>query len=170
MVEIELSVLVRQCLGKRRLPDIETLRREVSTLGKRSATGWGWVSPGASPQPMRARSCVSSTHPLSLDGGLVIRGGSRERRHIMKKLMVLVPMLAMVLMLAAPAMAQDDKAAKQAQRAAKAEAKAAKAAQKGDKMKELPKSGGDPINASLLGLGAGAMLVGGGLLVRKVTR
>jgi transposase len=29
MVEVELSVLVRQCLGKRRLPDIETLRREV---------------------------------------------------------------------------------------------------------------------------------------------
>lgn len=28
MVEVELSVLVRQCL-KRRLPDIETLRREV---------------------------------------------------------------------------------------------------------------------------------------------
>ena len=88
----------------------------------------------------------------------------------MKKLMLLVAMLAMVLMLAAPAMAQDDKAAKQAQKAAKAEAKAAKAAQKGDKMKELPKSGGGPINASLLGLGAGALLVGGGLLVRKVAR
>jgi len=29
MVEIELSVLVRQCLGKRRLADIEILRREV---------------------------------------------------------------------------------------------------------------------------------------------
>lgn len=29
MVEIELSVLVRQCLGKRRLPDVETLRREA---------------------------------------------------------------------------------------------------------------------------------------------
>lgn len=88
----------------------------------------------------------------------------------MKKLMLLVAMLALVLMLAAPAMAQDDKAAKQAQKAAKAEAKAAKAAQKGDKMKELPKSGGVPINASLLGLGAGALLVGGGLLVRKFTR
>jgi pectate lyase len=87
----------------------------------------------------------------------------------MKKLM-LVAMLAMVLMLAAPAMAQDDKAAKQAQKAAKAEAKAAKAAQKDAKMKELPKSGGVPINASLLGLGAGALLVGGGLLVRKVAR
>lgn len=30
MVEVELSVLVRQCLRKRRLPDTETLRREVS--------------------------------------------------------------------------------------------------------------------------------------------
>ena len=88
----------------------------------------------------------------------------------MKKLKLLVAMLAMVLMLAAPAMAQDDKAAKQAQKAAKAEAKAAKAAQKDAKMKELPKSGGVPINASLLGLGAGALLVGGGLLVRKVAR
>ncbi|MCA1715972.1 MAG: LPXTG cell wall anchor domain-containing protein [Actinobacteria bacterium] len=89
----------------------------------------------------------------------------------MKKLMLLVAMLAMALMVAAaPAMAQNDKAAKQAQKAAKAEAKAAKAAQKGDKMKEMPKTGGVPINASLLGLGAGALLVGGGLLVRKVTR
>ncbi|HVF01945.1 MAG TPA: LPXTG cell wall anchor domain-containing protein [Rubrobacteraceae bacterium] len=87
----------------------------------------------------------------------------------MKKLM-LVAMLTMVLMLAAPTMAQDDKAAKQAQKAAKAEAKAAKAAQKGDKMKEMPKTGGVSINASLLGLGAGALLVGSGLLVRKVAR
>lgn len=29
MVEVELSVLVRQCLGRRRLPDVGTLRREV---------------------------------------------------------------------------------------------------------------------------------------------
>jgi hypothetical protein len=34
MVEIELSVLVRQCLGKRRLADIETLRREVEAWCK----------------------------------------------------------------------------------------------------------------------------------------
>ncbi|HEX8260439.1 MAG TPA: LPXTG cell wall anchor domain-containing protein [Rubrobacteraceae bacterium] len=96
----------------------------------------------------------------------------------MKKLMLLVAMLAMVLIAAAaPTMAQDDKAAKQAQKAAKqaqkaakAEAKAAKAAQPSDKMKEMPKTGGVPINASLLGLGAGALLVGGGLLVRRVTR
>jgi hypothetical protein len=30
MVEVELSVLVRQCLGKRRLADVETLSREVA--------------------------------------------------------------------------------------------------------------------------------------------
>jgi LPXTG-motif cell wall-anchored protein len=96
----------------------------------------------------------------------------------MKKLMLLVAMLAMVLIAAAaPTMAQDDKAAKQAQKAAKqaqkaakAEAKAAKAAQPSDKIKEMPKTGGVPINASLLGLGAGALLVGGGLLFRRVTR
>ena len=89
----------------------------------------------------------------------------------MKKLMLLVAMLAMVLIAAAtPTMAQDDKAAKQAQEAAKAEAKAAKAAQPSDKIKEMPKTGGVTINASLLGLGAGALLVGGGLLVRRVTR
>jgi hypothetical protein len=57
----------------------------------------------------------------------------------MKMLMLLVAMLAMVMMLATPTVAQDDKAVKQA-------------------------------DASLLGLGAGALLVGGGLLVRKVTR
>ena len=95
----------------------------------------------------------------------------------MKMLMLLVAMLAMVRMLATPAVAQDDKTAKQAQKAAKAEAKVAKAdakvakaTQKGDKTNEMPKTGGVPIDASLLGLGAGALLVGGGLLVRKVTR
>ena len=44
MVEIELSVLVRQCL-KRRLPDVETLRREVSAweaLRNRLGAGVGW--------------------------------------------------------------------------------------------------------------------------------
>jgi uncharacterized surface anchored protein len=39
-----------------------------------------------------------------------------------------------------------------------------------DKMKEMPKTGGVPFNTTVLGLGAGAMLVGGGLLVRRVTR
>ena len=39
-----------------------------------------------------------------------------------------------------------------------------------DKMKEMPKTGDVPFNTAVLGLGAGAMLVGGGLLVRRVTR
>jgi hypothetical protein len=33
-----------------------------------------------------------------------------------------------------------------------------------EEKKDLPKSGGVPINASLLGLGAGVLLVGGGLV------
>jgi hypothetical protein len=88
----------------------------------------------------------------------------------MKKVRLLVAMLAMVTMLATPALAQNEKAAKQGKKAAKAEAKAAKAAQQGYRMKEMPKTGGVSINASLLGPGAGALLVGGGLLVRKIIR
>lgn len=36
--------------------------------------------------------------------------------------------------------------------------------------KDLPKSGGIPIDPSLLGLGAGALLVGGGLVAVRVAR
>jgi len=89
----------------------------------------------------------------------------------MKRLTLLAAMLAIVVMtaMAAPAMAQDNKAARQAQKAAKVEAKAAKAGEK-NKMQEMPKTGGVAVDASLLGLGAGALLVGGGLVVRRVTR
>ena len=88
----------------------------------------------------------------------MIRGGSRERRRIVKKLMLFLAMLAIVMMVAvAPAMAQE-------------KGKGKDKGGKKEKMKEMPKTGGVPINASLLGLGAGVMLVGGGLLVRKVTR
>ena len=50
--------------------------------------------------------------------------------------------------------------------APKAEAKAGKAEAKA----ELPKTGGVAGTASLLGLGAGALLVAGGLLVRRIIR
>jgi hypothetical protein len=51
MVEIELSVLVRQCL-KRRLPDIEVLRREVEAWrAERNRLGasvdWRFTTAGA---------------------------------------------------------------------------------------------------------------------------
>jgi LPXTG-motif cell wall-anchored protein len=74
-----------------------------------------------------------------------------------KKLMLMLAMLAMVLMMVfAPlAMAQEEKKGKGKNK---------------DKMKEMPKTGGVPFNTTVLGLGAGAMLVGGGLLVRRVTR
>ena len=78
----------------------------------------------------------------------------------MKRLMFLLAMLAVVLMVAAaPVVAQEEKKGKDKEKK-----------EKKDKMKEMPKTGGLPVDASLLGLGAGALLVGGGLLVRKVTR
>ena len=98
----------------------------------------------------------------------------------MRKLILLLAMLAMVVVVtsvAAPAMAQDPKAEKQAAKAEKQAAKAEKQAAKvqkqagaKDQMKEMPKTGGIPVSTALLGLGACAMLVGGGLLVRRVTR
>jgi len=41
---------------------------------------------------------------------------------------------------------------------------------KEEEKKDLPKSGGVPINASLLGLGAGVLLVGGGLVAVRSAR
>ncbi len=55
--------------------------------------------------------------------------------------------------------------------APKAEAKAGKAEAKAEaKAKELPKTGGVAGAASLVGLGAGALLVAGGLIARRITR
>jgi hypothetical protein len=85
----------------------------------------------------------------------------------MRKLTLLVVMLGMALMMlvvTAPAMAQDAKAQKAQAKAQKAQAKAQKAQAK------MPPTGGIPIDASLLGLGAGALVVSSGLLVRRMTR
>ena len=68
-VEIELSVLVRQCL-KRRLPDVGTLRREAEAWAEErnplGAAAWS----GASRPPTLARSYASSIRRLSFDAGL----------------------------------------------------------------------------------------------------
>ena len=88
----------------------------------------------------------------------------------MRKLILLLAMLAMVVVVtsvATPAMAQDPKAERKAARQA---AKQAQKAQNPGAQKQLPKSGGIPIDPSLLGLGAGALLVGGGLVVRRAVR
>ncbi len=84
--------------------------------------------------------------------------------------MLLVAMLAVVVTMAAvaaPAMGQE---MKMEEKKGKDKEKKGKDKEKKDKMKEMPKTGGIPVDASVLGLGAGALLVGGGLLVRKVTR
>ncbi len=59
------------------------------------------------------------------------------------------------------------KAGKAEAKAGKAEAKAGKAEAKA---KELPKTGGVAGAASLVGLGAGALLVAGGLIARRIIR
>jgi hypothetical protein len=73
----------------------------------------------------------------------------------MKKLTLVVAMLMMVLMIAAaPALAQEK----------------GKGKGKGKKDKATPETGGTLVDASILGLGAGALMVGGGLVVRKIVR
>ena len=71
-------------------------------------------------------------------------------------------LLAAMTVAIAPAMAQEEKKKEEEKKEEK------------DKMKEeekdLPKSGGLPINASLLGLGAGVLLVGGGLVAVRSAR
>lgn len=89
-----------------------------------------------------------------------------QRRSSVKKLMILVAMLAMVLVVAAPAMAAQEKMDEKM----KMEEKEKKGKEKEKKKEEMPKTGGAPINAALLGLGGATLLIGGGLLVRKVTR
>jgi len=70
-------------------------------------------------------------------------------------------LLAAMTVAVAPAVAQEEKE----------ESKMEEKKGDKDKMKEdLPKSGGFPINASLLGLGAGVLLVGGGLVAIRIAR
>ena len=83
----------------------------------------------------------------------------------MKKLMLLVTMLAVVVTMAAVAAPVMGQEMKMEEKKGKGKEK-----EKKDKMKEMPKTGGIAVNTAVLGLGAGALLVGGGLLVRKVTR
>ena len=71
--------------------------------------------------------------------------------------------LAAMTVVAVPAMAQQPKE----------EPKMEEKGKENEKMKEedLPKSGGlDVVDASVLGLTAGVLLIGGGLVVRKVVR
>lgn len=75
----------------------------------------------------------------------------------MRKLIMLVAMLMMVLMIAAaPALAQEK---------GKGKGKGG-----GKKDKATPETGGTLVDASILGLGAGALMVGSGLVVRRIVR
>jgi hypothetical protein len=73
----------------------------------------------------------------------------------MRKLTLLVAMLMMVLIIAAPALAQEKGKGK---------------GKGGKKDKATPETGGTLVDASILGLGAGALMVGSGLVVRRIVR
>lgn len=84
-------------------------------------------------------------------------------------LMVAAVMVA-IAATAGPAMAQDPKAERKAERkAAKQAAKQAKRAQNPEAQKQLPATGGISAGSVAL-LGTGALLVGGGLVVRRAVR
>ena len=74
-------------------------------------------------------------------------------------------LLAVMTVAVAPAMAQEQK-----KEETKTEEKKGEDKDKSKDEKDLPKSGGVTVNGSLLGLGAGVLLVGGGLVALKVVR
>ena len=71
-------------------------------------------------------------------------------------------LLAAMTVAVSPAMAQEEKK--------KEEEKKEEKKKEEKKKEEMPKTGGLPINASLLGLGAGVLLVGGGLVAIRANR
>lgn len=77
--------------------------------------------------------------------------------------------LAAMTVAVAPAMAQEEKKKEEEKKEKMEEKKDEKKEEKKEE-KDLPKSGGLPINASLLGLGAGVLLVGGGLVAVRASR
>lgn len=106
----------------------------------------------------------------------------------MKRIMILAVAAVMLAVAAAPAMAQNDKAAQRAaNKAAKQEQRAQNRAAKGGGVqkaapaqggavpddafaqKALPSSGGMPAGSVAL-LGTGVLLVGGGLMARRMVR
>ena len=66
-------------------------------------------------------------------------------------------LLAVMMVAAAPAFAQEEKKKEEEKKEEKKE-------------KDLPKSGGIPVDPSILGIGAAALLVGGGLVAIRVAR
>lgn len=87
----------------------------------------------------------------------------------MKRIILLLTaalIMAAMTVAVAPAMAAQEK---KEETKKEEEKKDEKKEEKKDE-KDLPKSGGLPVSASLLGLGAGALLVGGGLVAVRVTR
>ncbi len=90
----------------------------------------------------------------------------------MKRIILLLTaalIMAAMTVAVAPAMAQEEKKKEEEKKEEKKDKMEEKKDEKKDE-KDLPKSGGLPVSASILGLGAGALLVGGGLVALRATR
>ena len=86
-------------------------------------------------------------------------------------LVLTAALLLMAMMVAAgPAFGQDKTKEETKEEKSKTEETKDKDKAKDEEKKDLPKSGGIPINASLIGLGAGVLVVGGGLVAVKAAR
>jgi len=84
--------------------------------------------------------------------------------------LVIAAVMVAIVATAGPAMAQDPKAERKAERkAARQAAKQAPKAQNPGAQKQLPATGGIAAGSVAL-LGTGALLVGGGLVVRRAVR
>src|SRR5918998_3635468 len=97
--------------------------------------------------------------------------GNRDRKEVvrMKRIILVLTaalLLAAMMVAAAPAFAQEEKKEEEK----KDEKKKDEKKDEKKEEKDLPKSGGIPIDPSLLGIGAGALLVGGGLVAVRVAR
>ena len=77
--------------------------------------------------------------------------------------------LAAMMVVAVPAMAQETKEETKMEEKDKGK-EGEKDKMKEDEKKDLPQSGGMSVDAALLGLAAGTLLVGGGLVARRVIR
>ncbi len=78
-------------------------------------------------------------------------------------------MLAAMTVVAVPAMAQQTKEETKTEEKEKSKEGEKDKAKEGEK-KDLPQSGGFSVDASVLGLAAGTLLIGGGLVARRVIR
>ena len=106
---------------------------------------------------------------------LAIRGHRGDKKEVVRMKRIILVLTAALLLTAmmvgaAPAFGQEKTKEETKEEKTKTEDTKDKDKAKDEEKKDLPKSGGIPVNASLIGLGAGVLAVGGGLVAFKAAR